>query len=979
MKKLFSLIFICSLMFSCAFIFSACKETEYETKSELSSLNIDICLKNETSVLGYGSFNNSYTIDWNYNSYNGNWQDLSLAYLLQEDCEDDINVKYYYVHSNGYISASNKDLYFKQNMVECPTDITTLQPNKYYIFAVVEENDKYGFSVSEKPINLIIENRSFYPDSTEVSLTFDYSRIATTSGLVENYQNVNLKFLDIEDDINTKFSVFKGKSYKASEKLVFNFMHNGKLKNTKLTELLVEDIKVNAVKVGEKYYLIEYDIKNNKWLRKSNSAEVDIDFVECVKYTQLEEYKNNKYVEIPLYLSFNSADFEQGYIDGMDEILTLNLKINKAIVNGVVSLDKEYLVSTFNVGCGNEIKQDIDSKMIQANKSIVTKLYTIDNVDNIFKGTYQAQIQLVDNANICFNNSLSIYELSYDIKTIDNISPKIEFTNKIPTLDYNEGMIITLNYENNKIGYTLDKGLLSPNWEYINLNITDKDDLGTNTTSLLDYSNIEYYLSGSQVQSLGENKYAILDTGCVILNCIIEDRFKNKTLEKLYFNVINNEDEVTIDEKPYISLITKYDGKEYYGSNVSVNCGAEVVFEPELVFGGRYDVSAYLTSTRFSFVWGDNKPSGFGSLPYSYKFNKPGVYVVTIGAEYTFKDVDYTVDLNIICTVIVTPPQISWESDVDDLFENRVVSLGAKMELPIISAVENGIYVVATPSVVHISEQGQYSNIEVLFDEITYSGYYFNASSLGTYTVTYTATTQYNSISKSFNVSVGDFYEPTITIQNTNNLKQDLYFDGVNPISYSFIVDKTNKNFAVRAKCQDKTIYYYDVGINVSDINGLGQNVSNLSWDNLKYKLFGSNVIDLGNDEYSITGSGVCSIIISILDSSGNKTTKTINFNVLACEYPFIDLDEIYEFEYNSVGLYNLNNIDWGINAEFSFELITEYVKDDILFKTTGAATIYNGVITTSEKGITLFVKVTIDAGLQYYDYMEYIQIRIGK
>ena len=65
-----------------------------------------------------------------------------------------------------------------------------------------------------------------------------------------------MKFLDIEDDINTKFSVFKGKSYEASEKLVFNFMYNGKLKNTKLAELLEEDINVNAVKVGEKYYLV---------------------------------------------------------------------------------------------------------------------------------------------------------------------------------------------------------------------------------------------------------------------------------------------------------------------------------------------------------------------------------------------------------------------------------------------------------------------------------------------------------------------------------------------------------------------------------------------------------------------------------------------------------------------------------------------------------------------------------------------------
>ena len=321
------------------------------------------------------------------------------------------------------------------------------------------------------------------------------------------------------------------------------------------------------------------------------------------------------------------------------------------------------------------------------------------------------------------------------------------------------------------------------------------------------------------------------------------------------------------------------------GSNITKNVGEEVVFNVSLAGNGKYEY----TADNFTVTWGENKPSGLGSMPNSFKFDKPGTYVATIGIdEYVMNGVKYTDTPSVTVTIKVTAPTMSWASDIDSVLANRTADVDDIIELPIISATENGVEINAEAKVVYVDKNDKETEVELKLDETTFTNYYFKAEKNGVYKVTYTATTAYNSLTKSFNVTCGDYYDPTVTISSNKLEGSKITYNG-QTIDFSVKFDeKKNEHdndiigqyiLTVIGKEGDNEIFNYDISVDLKDTNDKGE-INYFTPDSYTFTLTGDSVSSNGTNKWTINGVGDYNLTLTVKDDNGNTSTKSINFKV---------------------------------------------------------------------------------------------------
>lgn len=336
--------------------------------------------------------------------------------------------------------------------------------------------------------------------------------------------------------------------------------------------------------------------------------------------------------------------------------------------------------------------------------------------------------------------------------------------------------------------------------------------------------------------------------------------------------------EVAKTAKPHIEVEN--------GSNISITVGEEVNFITNLVGDGEYEDVEYTIS------WGDNKPSGLGSGNNSFVFNKPGTYVATISAEYTMNEVTgIKVEPSVTVTIVVSEPTISWDSDTEALITtDRTADINERIELPIVYAEQNGEMLQAVPTVVRLGDDGEEIEVEVKLDEETFESYYFIADTNGVYTVTYTATSAYGTSTKSFNVTCGDYYEPTINIENNKLQDSEITYNGTDITfkveSFTQEEDENGVRLAgkyilkVSASEGDTKLFDYDIKVSFKD-RDKDKNLVDLTTTDYSFSFSGPSQSSNGTNSWNITGVGTYELTITVEDENGNSTTKSISFNVV--------------------------------------------------------------------------------------------------
>ncbi len=332
--------------------------------------------------------------------------------------------------------------------------------------------------------------------------------------------------------------------------------------------------------------------------------------------------------------------------------------------------------------------------------------------------------------------------------------------------------------------------------------------------------------------------------------------------------------EVAKTEKAYLEVEN--------GSNISKLVGEEVVFNINLAGNGTY------TNFKPTITWGENKPSGLGSQPNSFKFDKAGTYVATISAKYTLNGQELDVEPSVTVTVTVKTPELKWEDSITELLTDRTAEEGEKIELPVISAVENGVEINAVPTVVFIDKDDKETEVEVVFDETSFNNYYFTAENDGVYKVTYTATTEYNSSTKTFNVTCGDYYAPTVIINNNKLQDSNIKYDGTD-IKFqveSFKQEEIDEEkqagkyiLTVTATAGETKLFGYDIKVTLKDVDA-DKNIVDLVADSYTFTLTGDNCSKDSTNNWTIKGVGKYTLKLTVKDTNGNSDDAEITFKV---------------------------------------------------------------------------------------------------
>ena len=327
--------------------------------------------------------------------------------------------------------------------------------------------------------------------------------------------------------------------------------------------------------------------------------------------------------------------------------------------------------------------------------------------------------------------------------------------------------------------------------------------------------------------------------------------------------------------KPILSVTPTGEDITISGNTVTAEVGSEIAFDTILRAGDSKniisgDVTVEIEEDGLSY-------SASSDRAMSYIFESVGTYTLTFQATDAADKVVY---------VNITPRKLEWLGNFD---VPEHAAKNTKVYLPDIAASDNAVVKVAvTSSAVGASEIA----VEKVFKDGEISGSFWcfeTGSTTGRYTVKYTATTADATLEKTFTIIVGDNVSPTIKFNHKAELQKDIVYDGSNQIEIKFDVKKTgayeDRYFKIIATSNGKTIYSYDLGLNITDITDGSSNASTMSWSGLDYKLLKDGVevsSDKDNENlFLISEKGTYTIKLSIKDSNENETVENIVFKVV--------------------------------------------------------------------------------------------------
>lgn len=305
------------------------------------------------------------------------------------------------------------------------------------------------------------------------------------------------------------------------------------------------------------------------------------------------------------------------------------------------------------------------------------------------------------------------------------------------------------------------------------------------------------------------------------------------------------------------------------GSQFSKKVGETLSLAVELQGEGDY------TDFDYDIVW-DTIPGGLGSNKDSYKLEKEGTYNATINATYRLNGVEYNTSTTV--TVTVSATSIDW-TNVEDELVDRKESTG-KIDLPLLQVEDNGALRNAYPTVKLVKDDKE-TEVEVKLNDNS-SGYYFEADD-GVYKVTYTVEGADYSTNKtkSYTITCGDIYEPTINITNDKLSGSTVNYNGEMSVSVSMTKESETGKYTmvVKATNADGTVFDYEMIVNITD-KDKDQVIKAIDANSYSFELTGDSCSSDGINKWKISGVGDYKLKLNVKDKNNNESTKTIEFKV---------------------------------------------------------------------------------------------------
>jgi len=348
------------------------------------------------------------------------------------------------------------------------------------------------------------------------------------------------------------------------------------------------------------------------------------------------------------------------------------------------------------------------------------------------------------------------------------------------------------------------------------------------------------------------------------------DAAGNTTVVYFRLNVVDS-------SNPSLSVDVVGDNLSRTGSVVTAEIGSVIDFETALRSSdGKTELTA--KGGTVSIVVEDDgtgldyQTSGYDAN--SYIFNSVGMYKVTVTGEYNGRKTVKELTIN------VKAPELKWLND----FEVKPnADKNAEVILPNAVASHDAIVTVSVKAPSGNVPTAGNAVRKTNEDGLVYWSFTTNEYSKGTYTVTYTATTEYAQITKTFSIKVGDNTPPVFAVGEETKLANEIVYDGTNDIEVVLNVNKSKKTFVITATSNGKELYSYDIGLNISDKDDSTITNDNMSWTNLSYELVGDNVTaGETTGQYFISGAGKVALKLTVKDTYENETTERYEFNVVS-------------------------------------------------------------------------------------------------
>lgn len=458
-------------------------------------------------------------------------------------------------------------------------------------------------------------------------------------------------------------------------------------------------------------------------------------------------------------------------------------------------------------------------------------------------------------------------EIAPEYSIINAGSFSSDNTNILQTLEFDQIQEVTLP----TIQFTDDDDYLALN---VNYYIGTPDSVGTGLQFL---SPTGKQMSGNTITG-GTITTSKVGTYYVVYTAT--DDAGNMTT--VYFTFVVND-----SSDPYLSVNAEgqnVDGEEVSisGNTISGEVGAVISFDPTLYSSSGDDITNDAQTTI-----GYTIDDGGQALDYtttgdymSFAFNSEGQYTITFTGQYGEEG---TV-VERVYYVNITMPELTWDYDI------TVPEYARQSEtiiLPDWTASQGNLKADVTVTVTDpdglVPEAGnavRYQNGDAMVWSFT-----TNANTRGTYRVTYTAKTDYSTITETFEIKVGDNVAPTYSMNYETELSQDIVYDGTNQIEYNINLDRSNRTLVIEVISNGNTIYSYDTGLVIRDRNDNGTETTMTNWNSLTVELSSDDgIVSEGEEDgqYVINGTGKCTLTLTIEDIYDNVGVKTIEFNVVS-------------------------------------------------------------------------------------------------
>ena len=387
----------------------------------------------------------------------------------------------------------------------------------------------------------------------------------------------------------------------------------------------------------------------------------------------------------------------------------------------------------------------------------------------------------------------------------------------------------------------------------------------------------------------------------------------NQTVVSYYFVVENS-------SLPTLSVNPAGDNIEKSGRSIKAETYTAITFHPTITDYSGKDLSNDTEKITKS-ITAVGKKYGYTAIPSGNEdqllFENADEYEVTVTVTYDSKPLEKQVFY-----VTITEPELTWAEFDEDAIPSKA-DIGETIYLPNIKAVfgKNNLPIPVTISVKDPDNKTPEWG-DVLQDEET--GYWYfktnggedadaTRSQKGTYKVTYTANWNGSTITKVFDIKVGDSIGPEFRFGDVTKLEQDLVYDGTNGFEYTIELNRyattsnPERTLVIKVLNKGKLVYEVNTGLKIYDKDGTitnGVTTSTLftNWSNLQVELKttdgkleevqkGEN--DTFEKRYNINGIGKYTLVLTMTDNYNNPTTKEFNFDVVAKSTPKENNDNV--------------------------------------------------------------------------------------